>query len=249
MSDWTEDEYRALLGFGGELEDHGQPEFISDADVPAEVNWVKAGAVTPVQNQGNCGSCWAFSAVGEMEGAHFLATGDLVKLSEQNCLDCSSGSSHGCSGGYQIDCYRYAEHGHMHLEKDWPYTTIVDSCWEEIHGNSVLQVKSYGIIPHYSMAQFKARLAQQPVSITMEADQDIFRFYQGGIISTKDCGINLDHALLAVGYGTDRGIDYYLVKNSWGPKWGEQGYVRIAADGDGYGICGILRYNQYAKTD
>ena len=98
---------------------------------------------------------------------------------------------------------------------------------------------SYGYVPQYSVAQYKARLALQPIAVTIEADKPVFQTYKSGIIDSPDCGIMLNHAVLAVGYGTENGTDYYIVRNSWGPDWGEQGYVRIAANADGPGVCGI----------
>ena len=249
FSDWTKHEYQQLLGFKPITEKEIEGETAQElgvSDLPESINWVTKGAVNPVQNQGNCGSCWAFSAVGEMEGAHFVATNKLIKLSEQQCLDCSRGA-HGCRGGWQKNCYEYAETQAMESEADYPYTTIVDMCFA--YKTPQVMVKSYGIVPAHSVSQLKARLAQQPVAVTIEADQPVFQQYKSGIIDTPYCGTSLDHAVLAVGYGSENGTDYYLVKNSWGTDWGEQGYVRIAAKADGPGVCGIQMYSSYTVTD
>jgi len=113
----------------------------------------------------------------------------------------------------------------------------------------VVEVKSFGIVPKNSKSQLMARIAQQPTAVTIEADQPVFQQYTSGIITSAACGTGLDHAVLAVGYGTEKGQDYYLVKNSWGATWGENGYVRIAATADGDGICGIQMYASYVATN
>ena len=249
FSDMTADERKRKLGFRpiSEAEmNENVSENLEVANIPASVNWLTAGAVNPVQDQGQCGSCWAFSAIGAIEGAHYVAKKKLVKLSEQQCLDCSS-AAHGCRGGWQKDCYAYAETAEILTEAHYPYAQIADSCMPFWPG--VVEVKSFGIVPKNSKSQLMARIAQQPTAVTIEADQPVFQQYTSGIISSSDCGTSLDHAVLAVGYGTENGQDYYLVKNSWGATWGENGYVRIAATEDGEGICGIQMYASYVATD
>lgn len=199
-----------------------------------------------MQNQGNCGSCWAFSAIGAMEGAHFIKTTGLVKLSEQQCVDCVE--DEGCNGGWQEDCFSYAEGDNMNTEKDYPYTGFTDSCWSKYQGP--VKVQNFTMVPNLSSAQLKAAIAKQPVSVTIDAGLYPFQHYFGGIITDPSCGTALDHAVLAIGYGkdADSGTEYYIVKNSWGADWGESGYVRIGI-ADGKGICGIQQHSLYPDTN
>ena len=214
--------------------------------------------MTSVQNQDNYGSCWAFSAIGVMEGAIFVKGGELLKLSEQQCVDCVIGD--GCNGGWQYNYFKLGENDHIKagfrhilrsgdqvvLEDTYPYTAYEDDCWAPYEGN--VTVKSYTNVPNESVDQLKAAIAKQPVAVTISAGHYTFQHYFEGIITDDACGVDLDHAVLAVGYGTEDGVDYYIVKNSWGNKWGESGYVRIAAV-DGKGICGIQQLSLYPQTD
>ena len=124
FSDWTDTEYRALLTYRPKNTYRTQePTLLDTSDLPASINWVEKGGVNAVQDQGNCGSCWAFSAIASMEGQHFAQTGKLLKLSEQQCVDCDE-NSHGCEGGWEDDCMWYvSDNGGISLEADYPYVT------------------------------------------------------------------------------------------------------------------------------
>jgi len=239
FADWTEEERKQLRSFGGR-EYASLTEIELDAsDLPKEINWVQKGAVNAVQDQGQCGSCWAFSAIAQMEGQHFIQTGELLKLSEQQCVDCDD-ESFGCSGGWQDNCMYYVQdNGGISLEEDYPYTAGTDACFAPWFGP--VNVKEVYHVKSYSESQLMAAIAQGPVSVTIDADATVFHAYTSGVISGTACGSKLDHAVVAVGYGTDEvtGLDYYLVRNSWGKAWGDEGYVKIAREGDGYGVCGI----------
>jgi len=134
----------------------------------------------------------------------------------------------------------------MDTEAEYPYTGWDDSCWSKLDGP--VKVASYTTVPTNSSAQLKAAIAKQPVAVTIDAGQYTFQHYFGGIITDTACGTSLDHAVLAVGYGVDNGVEYYLVKNSWGANWGEDGYVRIGI-ADGKGICGIQEHTLYPSTN
>lgn len=248
FSDWTQDERSKLRGFSGDLRNvaNTPAEPVTNVtDIPASVDWREKGAVNEVQNQGQCGSCWAFSAVGAMEGAHFVKTGELVKLSEQQCVDCDD-QSKGCNGGLQASCFEYAELDSMVPETEYPYSGFADTCFVPYDGK--IKVQSYTNVPKNSVSALKEAIAKQPVAVTVDAAAYPFMHYIKGIVTDKTCGTSLDHAVIAVGYGTENGTDYYIVRNSWGDHWGESGYIRIAAV-DGEGICGIQKMSLYPETN
>ena len=173
-----------------------------------------------------------------MEGAHFLATGKLLKLSEQQFVDCDP-QSEGCNGGLEIWAFEYAKNNGLELETDYPYTARTQKC-KASATKELVEATSYSHVPDKSVTQLKAAIAVQPTCVSVAADTD-FQFYSSGILNTKNCGTDLDHAVTAVGYGTDNGQDYFLVRNSWGTSWGEKGYIRVATEQDGMdGVCGIL---------
>jgi len=214
------------------------------------INWVEKGSVTPVKDQGQCGSCWSFSATGAMEGAYKNKKGTLPSLSEQNFVDCDNrsngGSDLGCNGGLMDSAFSWAKkNGGICTEAAYPYTsgttkkagTCSQSCKQAQYapiGFTDVAVKS-------DSAMMSA-LNLGPVSVAIEADQSAFQLYKSDVF-TGTCGTNLDHGVLAVGYGTESGKDYYLVKNSWGTSWGDKGYIKLGR-GDSYnnksGQCGIL---------
>jgi C1A family cysteine protease len=238
MSDWTHDEYKKLLGFraGGEPE---TTTIFNNTAAPASVNWVTAGAVQAVRDQAQCGSCWAFSSMGAIESAHWIASGESIDTSEQQLVDCSN-LNLGCNGGNQGWAFKYfATHG-VQTEASYPYTALTQTC-KYNSNNTGIQVPSFTKVAANSVAQFKAALAQQPLSVSIEADTRSFQTYKSGVYNdAAGCGTTLDHAVMAVGYGTDPvGGDYYLIRNSWSSSWGEGGYIRFAVTGDGAGMCGV----------
>ena len=209
------------------------------------VNWVDAGAVTPVKDQGQCGSCWAFSSTGSLEGAHFVATGELLSFSEQQLVDCAGirYGNMGCNGGLQTYAYNYYEAGHnAMLESEYPYTSGTTlksgSCEYDASSATGVAVTDYTNVTPNSQSQMKAALQQGPLAVAIEADKFVFQTYKSGVLSSSKCGTNLDHAVLAVGYGSEDGQDYWLVKNSWNTTWGDQGYIKLAMD-DSSGTCGV----------
>lgn len=214
---------------------------------PASVDWTTKGAVTPIKNQQQCGSCWAFSTTGSVEGAWFLSNGTLVSLSEQQLVDCSDAEGNqGCNGGLMDQGFQYIiDNKGITTEDAYPYTAQDGTCQSQ--GKPVAAtISSFVDVPANSETALESAIAQQPVSVAVEADQDVFQFYTGGVM-TSTCGTALDHGVLAVGYGTDAGQDYYLVKNSWGADWGEKGYIRLGrgAAFNPSGQCGIQMVASY----
>ena len=209
---------------------------------PSSVNWVTKGAVTPVKNQEQCGSCWAFSTTGAMEGAHYLKNNELVSFSEQQFVDCDHNGDMGCNGGLPSQAIQYAvENGGVETESNYPYTGSDGTCdfvKKEVSG----KFSGYKSVQTNSNNDMMNALAQQPVSVAINAVQSSFQFYTSGVYDDPSCPSSmseLDHAVLAVGYGSDNGNDYWLVKNSWSTQWGDQGYIKMAR-GKNVNTCGIL---------
>lgn len=221
----------------------------NDSDgLPDSIDWVTAGGVTPVKNQGRCGSCWAFSTTGAMEGAHFVETGELVALSEQNLMDCDK-VDHACEGGLMEDAFKFEESGNgLCSEDDYPYLATDDSqCNDDCEKVPHTRVKDYIDIPAGDKHGLLASIVMQPTSIAMDASGLAFQFYSTGVIDDDSCGAEgqIDHGVLAVGYGFDEdsGHKFYKVKNSWGDGWGDEGYFRIKRDSKNeYGTCAVLAY-------
>jgi len=204
-----------------------------------EVDWRGKGAVTPVKAQGQCGSCWAFSAVGALEGLHFINKGQLLSFSEQNLVDCVT-ADQGCGGGWMNDAFDYTAKDGIQTEQDYPYKARNQKC--AFDKTKAVKVNSGYKNVTKDASQLKAAINAQPVSVAVNAGTIGFQFYRGGVIK-RFCGDKLDHGILAVGYGNSKGSEAYIVKNSWGAIWGDKGYVHISTDGaanHGNGVCGIL---------
>jgi len=207
------------------------------------VDWRNSQAVTPVKDQGQCGSCWAFSTTGSFEGAHVLAGQGLVSLSEQQLVDCSTAQGNqGCNGGLMDSAFQYiiANKG-ITSEAAYPYTaTGPNPCKTGM--TSYATISSFTDVIVGSEDDLLSAATKQPVSVAIEADQASFQQYASGVYTDTGCGTTLDHGVLVVGYGTDNGQDYWIVKNSWGATWGEQGYIRILR---GKNLCGISNAASY----
>lgn len=217
-----------------------------NVQLPESMDWRVWGAVTPVKNQGQCGSCWAFSSTGSLETQHFRKTGTLVSLSEQNLVDCSrSFGNQGCGGGWMDNAFRYIKaYGGINSERDYPYVGYEGSC--RFNPNAVATtLATYVHLPRGSEDQLKTALGTiGTVSVAVDASHQTFQFYSHGVYDEPRCNPNaLSHAVLAVGYGTENGKDYWLVKNSWATWWGDQGYIKMSRNKNNQ--CGIASMASY----
>ena len=221
-----------------------EPFIGTGAKLPASVDWRTKNAVTPVKDQGQCGSCWSFSATGAIEGAWAVTKGSLVSLSEQELVDCAGikYGSMGCNGGLMEGAFNFAIDNGICADASYTYTsgsTQTGGTCKKC--SSVVTVKECFDVKPSDQVSLKEAVSIRPVAIAIEADTRYFQSYSTGILTSATCGTNLDHGVLIVGYGEDSGQKYWLVKNSWGTTWGDGGYLKIArseSTSDG-GICGI----------
>lgn len=243
FTDLTPQEFKDkwVGGLKADVGSYGCKTFSSGASgAPAAIDWRSKGAVTTVKDQGQCGSCWTFSSTGAMEGAWAIAKGQLVDLSEQELVDCAGlkYGSMGCNGGQMEGAFKFIIENGQCTASSYPYTAKDGSC----HScSAVAHASSCSDVLPNDQVSMKAAVAQQPVAVAIEADTKYFQSYSGGILTSSSCGTNLDHGVLTVGYGEENGQKYWLVKNSWGTTWGDNGYVKIARSESktDAGICGI----------
>jgi len=239
FSDMTNAEFRAI--YTATKPNTKKSEKIFDG-VPTmgQIDWRNKGAVTDVKDQAQCGSCWAFSTTGSMEGRNFVATGSLVSLSEQQLVDCSSSYGNmGCNGGLMDSAFQYIEENALARESDYSYTGQDGSC-RHVHG--IVQNTGFTDVRTNSMSAMQSALEEGVVSIAVNAGGMGWQMYTGGVMKNgdgfADCSTGqIDHGVLAVGYNNAGG--YYTVKNSWGPSWGENGYIRLNIEQYGEGTCSM----------
>jgi len=244
FADLTHTEFKKYLGLKKvEITPNNTPSVASNVALPSSMDWRAKGAVTPIKNQENCGSCWSFSTTGSVEGCHFLGTGDLVALSEQNLMDCSTAQGNeGCDGGLMTDAMTYIiDNGGIDTETSYPYTAEDGTCHYSA-ANSGSTLASFVNVATGSEADLQAKADKGPTSVAIDASQDSFQFYSSGVYYEPACSsTNLDHGVLVVGWGVDstnkKTPDYWLVKNSWGTSWGLDGYIWMARNMNNN--CGI----------
>uniref|UniRef100_A0A8C6SAH8 Cystein proteinase inhibitor protein salarin n=1 Tax=Neogobius melanostomus TaxID=47308 RepID=A0A8C6SAH8_9GOBI len=250
LSDLTEDEMSQIvapLKLPEDFEMTPTPLKETDVALPASVDWRQSGYVTSVKNQGrNCGSCWAFSAAGALEGLWAKTTGILVDLSPQNLVDCTqSYGNFGCGGGWMDKSFKYIiQNKGIDSEASYPYEARDGPCRYNPKYRAAT-CSSYSFVPKDELSLQQAVATIGPISVLM--DSTTISYYSSGVYFNRNCGQTLNHAVLLVGYGTDQatGLDYWLIKNCWGTGWGERGYMRLARNQSQ--MCGISLHSVYPQ--
>ena len=230
LAHMTPSEYRSLLGFKYNRAERKAMKSNFKAD---SIDWRQKGAVNPIQDQGQCGSCWAFSAIQAQESQYFITYGQLQKLSEQNLVDCAS-TCYGCNGGLMNLGYDYViskQGGKFMLEEDYPYTAYQGTCKFDAT-KAVSKIVGCVAVVEDSEEDLAAKVASMgPAAIAIDASHFSFQLYSRGIYDESACSsYNLDHGVGCVGFGTEDGVNYWIVRNSWGTSWGESGYIRMVKD-------------------
>lgn len=250
FSDLTEEEF--IAKYTGILPEHSNPDqnfqrtthkiTKNVKDLPEEVDWRAKGAVNPIRNQGGCGSCWAFSVVQTIESAYYNKFGTLPQLSEQQLVDCTvKAGNHGCKGGWLDRTFQYIwDNKGLASEQNYPYTGWDDWCSDWETQQVKFETKNIIDIPQSNLAALADAVAQNPVSAVVRANA--FQHYVSGVFDDPDCGTRYNHAIGVVGFGVEEGSgkEFWIVRNSWGEVWGENGYIRMRKDTENpKGECGI----------
>ncbi|XP_037356028.1 cathepsin S [Talpa occidentalis] len=216
--------------------------------LPESVDWREKGCVTEVKYQGACGSCWAFSAVGALEAQLKLKTGKLVSLSAQNLVDCATQKymNEGCNGGFMTEAFQYViDNNGIDSDASYPYKAVDGKCQYDSR-NRAATCSKYTRLPYGDEEALKEAVANKgPVSVGIDATRASFFLYRSGVYDDPACNDTVNHGVLVVGYGNLDGKDYWLVKNSWGTTFGEQGYIRMARNSKNH--CGIASYPSYPE--
>ena len=250
FSDWTREEYKALLGYKPHTKNPEASTAVKDIVTNCKkldkttVDHKSKGWVGRVKNQGKCGSCWAFSAVGALEGAYVKHTGNFVEFSEQQLVECDK-FSHGCNGGLMENGFYHWMRANPRTEMDYPYELPPQKCRENQIPSTYPTIE-LGYRVDVTWECLYEALTHGVTSVAIRAENDDFRSYKSGIIDGPGCGTGLDHGVTLVGY--DAATDAWHVKNSWGSTWGEQGFVRIRR-AEGMGVCGINQENSQVVFD
>lgn len=255
FTDLTPQEFKDQYvgGLKSQLGSYGCKSFSSSAsNAPSSFDWRTNGVVNSVRDQGQCGSCWAFATTANAESVWAISSGNLLDLSEEFLVDCASGVGYfnlGCNGGQPDSAFKYMINNGQCSEASYPYTAgttkKAGNC-QQCTAAPVHFSGCYDVAPN-DQVSLMAAVYTQPVVIAIEADTRYFQSYSGGILDSPSCGTNLDHAVEIVGYGSENGLDYWIVRNSWSSSWGENGYVRIkkTSSTNDIGICGLAAEPSY----
>ncbi|CAO2842310.1 unnamed protein product [Amaranthus hypochondriacus] len=225
----------------GSMMNYSSRSFVSTCDAPRSLDWRKKGVVTKVKNQGQCGSCWAFSATGAIESINAINTGELISLSEQELVDCDR-IDDGCDGGIMQNAFEWVmATGGIHTQQNYPYTGVQGACIGSKVANKVVSIDGYENVD-ISESALLCAVVNQPVTVALQGSTFDFQLYYGGIYEGV-CSSNpsdVDHAVLIVGYGSENGKDYWIVKNSWGESWGMNGYMHLRRNTNfPFGVCAV----------
>ncbi|CAA2935291.1 vignain-like [Olea europaea var. sylvestris] len=255
FADMTSHEFRSIYA-GSKIKHHrmlrgtrgnGMFMYSNEESVPHSVDWRKKGAVTDIKDQGQCGSCWAFSTVVAVEGINQIRTNNLVSLSEQELVDCDNTENQGCNGGLMDLAFDFIKKkGGVTTEKNYPYTAEDGTCDSKKENSPAVTIDGHEDVPANDEDALLKAVANQPVSVAIDAGGSDFQFYSEGVFDGY-CGTELDHGVAIVGYGTTLdGTKYWIVKNSWGAEWGEKGYIRMQRGVKAKeGLCGIAMEPSY----
>lgn len=251
-SGYSSDEFSLLMGFNNERPlVSNERTFKSLNKYYEDIDWRDFNVVNSVKDQGQCGSCWAFSTIASLESIVAINTDILYNLSEQQLVDCDR-KDHGCNGGLMDNAFTWiGKNNGVCTSESYPYvsgftqkaTTCNQSC-KLVENTDIISY--YDIIPNSDIEMMSA-LSQQPVSVAIEADQKDFQLYSSGVF-TGNCGTKLDHGVALVGYGSLDNLDYYILRNSWGTSWGSSGYMYLGRGeqyNNGAGQCGVLMEGSY----
>lgn len=248
FADWTWEEFQrhrlgAAQNCSATLKGNHK---LTDVVLPETKDWREEGIVSPVKDQGHCGSCWTFSTTGALEAAYTQAFGKGVSLSEQQLVDCAGAfNNFGCSGGLPSQAFEYIKYnGGLDTEEAYPYTGKDGACKFSAENVGIQVLDSVNITLGAEDELKHAVAIVRPVSVAFQVVNS-FRFYKEGVYTSDTCGttpMDVNHAVLAVGYGVEDGVSYWLVKNSWGENWGDSGYFKMEL---GKNMCGISTCASY----
>ncbi|KAK2645225.1 hypothetical protein Ddye_020420 [Dipteronia dyeriana] len=248
FADWTWEEFqRHRLGAAQNCSATTKGNHkLTDHVLPQTKDWRETGIVSPVKDQGHCGSCWTFSTTGALEAAYHQAFGKGISLSEQQLVDCAQAfNNFGCNGGLPSQAFEYIKsNGGLDTEEAYPYTGKDEACKFSYENVGVQVLNSVNITLGAEDELKHAVALVRPVSVAFEVVKS-FRFYKGGVFTSTTCGstpVDVNHAVLAVGYGVEDDVPYWLIKNSWGDSWGDSGYFKMEF---GKNMCGVATCASY----